>query len=110
MLFKNEYRVESYVTMCLSRRQRSLMAQFRAGVLPLRIETGRFTRESIESRVCIFCNQNAVENETHFLLHCNLYNDLRELYLNSDIENWLLLSDGEKLFSYVEQCMLNFIY
>ena len=37
------------------------------------------------------------ENETHFLLHCNLYNDLRELYLNSDIENWLLLSDDEKL-------------
>ena len=97
ILFKNDYRAEPYVTMFLPRRQRSLLAQFRAGVLPLRIETGRFRREPVDNRICIFCNQNAIENEVHFLLHCSLYNDLRELFLKSDMDNWQLLPDVEKL-------------
>ena len=32
----------------------------------------------VEFRLCIFCNDNVCESEVHFLLHCNLYNDLRE--------------------------------
>ena len=31
----------------------------------------------IWSSVCQVCDQNAAENEIHFLLHCTLYDDLR---------------------------------
>ena len=40
--FKNTYVIEGYVNSCLPRFQRSLLSQFRAGILPLKIETGRF--------------------------------------------------------------------
>ena len=46
--FKGEYKTEKYVLLNLSRSERSLMAQFRSGVLPLRIETGRFRHEPVE--------------------------------------------------------------
>lgn len=46
------------------------------------IETGRWHRpHSIprEDRLCITCNK--LEDEYHFLVECNLYNDLRKRYL-----------------------------
>ena len=46
-------------------------------MLPLKIETGRFLGLNVEDRLCQVCDQNAVENEIHFLLHCTLYDDLR---------------------------------
>ena len=45
--------------MCnLSKSKRSLLAQLRLGVLPLAIETGRYTGKSIELRVCVVCDSN----------------------------------------------------
>ncbi len=40
--FKEQIETEQYITFCVSHRKRSLLAQFRMGVLPLAIETGRF--------------------------------------------------------------------
>ena len=40
---------------------------FRFGILPLRIETGRFVNEALDNRLCRLCNSNAVEDEIHFL-------------------------------------------
>ena len=37
--------------------------QFRSGILPLRIETGRWKNESIEGRVCLVCEENIVKDE-----------------------------------------------
>jgi len=51
--------------------------EFRLGILPLRIETGRFTREKIEDRICPICTEN-VEDEYHFMFHCALYKDCRK--------------------------------
>ena len=39
--FKETLKTEEYVKVCLSRMQRSLLAQFRSGILPLYVETGR---------------------------------------------------------------------
>ena len=41
ILFKNVYRPEPYIKMKISRRRRSLISQFRFGILPLEVETGR---------------------------------------------------------------------
>jgi hypothetical protein len=40
------------------------------GILPLAIETGRFTSQitPIENRICKFCNQNQIEDEKHFFV------------------------------------------
>ena len=40
--FKKHYMTETYVKSHLSRQQGSLLAQCRTGILPLRLETGRF--------------------------------------------------------------------
>ena len=68
---------EEYVKINLKRRERSVLAQFRLGILPIRIETGRFIGEKVEDRLCRMCNQNQIENEIHFLFHYPLYNDIR---------------------------------
>ncbi len=76
-IFKTEFELENYVKLNLNRKNRSLLAQFRLGVLPLRIETGRFVNLKREQRICTLCETGAIEDEMHFLLHCNLYDDLR---------------------------------
>ena len=51
-LFKNYYTTENYVIEVLNRQHRSTLAKFRCGVAPLRIETGRYERLTLEQRVC----------------------------------------------------------
>ena len=53
--FKNKYTLENYVlSPTLSKQERSAFAQFRFGILPIRVETGRFRNEHLNERVCIF--------------------------------------------------------
>ena len=75
--FKNTFKCEDYVMMDLKKHERSIFAQFRCGILPLRIETGRYVGESPDQRLCVFCDQHAVEDEKHMLIHCDLYNHIR---------------------------------
>ena len=85
--------------MNLTRSERSVMAQFRCGVLPLRIETGRFVGEQVGDRLCRFCDLNLVEDEKHFLLVCPSYVHLRDsnlgITINSD--EFRQLTDDKKL-------------
>ena len=75
---------ETYVKSYLSRQQRSLLAQFRPGILPLRLETGRFhnardhmtgkiRRLAVHERTCLICYSDSVEDEFHFVFNCNKY-------------------------------------
>ena len=45
----------------------------------------------MEDRLCQVCDQNAVENEIHFLLHCTLYDDLRRA---------MIVKSGRKEFGF----------
>ncbi len=83
--FKDNYDTEDYVKYCLSRRQRSLLAQFRAGILPLHIETGRFKGKDITERICFVCNSDEVEDEFHFLSKCTKYINVRNVMYNNVI-------------------------
>ncbi len=45
------------------------------------------------------CNDNVIEDETHFIFYCNQYNDLREyLYekIHPKYQHFKILSDSEK--------------
>ena len=62
------------------------MAQLRLGILPLKVETGRFERISLQDRLCEFCSENAIEDEEHFLFRCDLYHDLRQKFIGKIID------------------------
>ena len=86
---KCSFGTEEYVKMNLTRPQRSILAQIRLGILPLFIETGRYTGVKIENRICSLCNQNKVENELHFLLTCTYYKNERSAFFrNLDRSNF----------------------
>jgi len=90
--FKDNVEVENYVKYCNNRQKRSLMAQIRCGILPLKIETGRFTKLAVEERVCTMCNLGKVEDEVHFVVECPFYLAERNSLFNtvnitSDIGN-----------------------
>ena len=48
----------------------------RTGSLPLEVETGRYRNIPLEERICKLC-QAAPEDEMHFIIDCQFYNDLR---------------------------------
>ena len=65
------------MTQILSKRHRSVLAQFRCGILPFKIEIGRFDIILVELRLCEMCDLNSIEDETHFFLYCSLYFSFR---------------------------------
>ena len=64
--------------MFLPRLERSLLAQLRLGILPLKIETGRFVNLPLVNRTCTLCDMIVLEDEVHFVKRCPLY----EIYRN----------------------------
>ena len=80
--FKGNFGVEKYCKFYLTRFQRSLLAKLRLGILPLRLETGRFVGEDVTQRICKICNTQ-VEDEEHFLFKCNYYTEERNSFLLS---------------------------
>ena len=56
-----------------------LVGRLLCGILPLEIETGRYTRVKRDLRFCKICGKDKVVDETHFLLDCSkLYKIRRE--------------------------------
>ena len=78
-LFKDNVSTEGYVKYSVHRKKRPLMAQFRLGVLPLKIESGRYQNMPEEQSTCDTC-RNTVENETHFIFDCPQYSATIETY------------------------------
>ena len=57
---------------------RSVMANFRCGVAPLKLETGRYLNQTVEERLCPIC-QTDIENEEHVIMKCATYESLRQV-------------------------------
>ena len=57
--------MEKYPVLNLSKLERSHLAQLIFGVLPIGIETGRFTGPNISERVCQMYNKGSIEGENH---------------------------------------------
>lgn len=77
--YKHVLEFSSYVKLVRNRQHRRVLSNFRSGCLPLAVETGRYTKPKIplNERTCIYCTDNCVEDEKHFLLGCDFYADLR---------------------------------
>ena len=50
-----------YVKSLFSKAKRSILCQLRCGVIPLAIETGRYTNTPVDQRLCRLCNLNQME-------------------------------------------------
>ena len=100
---KYAFEVEPYVHIVLSNYYRSALARFRAGVAPIRMDTGRFEHSytSEDQRICLLC-QTELESEKQVILSYPAYEDLRrELFIkvfsiNSDF--YEMSSDAKLCF------------
>ncbi len=50
------------------------LAHFRSGILSLQIKVAIWANKNVEERLCLVCNESLVEDEQHFIFHCNYYN------------------------------------
>jgi hypothetical protein len=58
---------------------RRLFTMLRGGTNRLRVETGRWEQETLNKRICEIClSRDQVEDESHFLLDCVVYKEIRE--------------------------------
>ena len=110
-ILKTIFKTENYVSAYMLRSHRSLLAQLRSGVLPLRLETARFQnirdenkshfrKLIVEERVCTFCNLNCIEDEIHFVLLCPKYAQIRSPLLDlllKKYDHFVDLSNIDKL-------------
>ena len=82
-IFKSTFETEPFVYRIHDRRKRSLLSQFRCGILPLKVETGRYLQIPPEDRICEFCDGNCIEDEMHLFFDCDFYSDLRFEFLEN---------------------------
>ena len=80
----------------ITRYQKSLLAQLKFGILPLKIETERFQGTPLENRLCKLCETNTIEDEIHFMFHCPALDDTRSSVI-SNFELDGIADDFEKL-------------
>ena len=57
---------------------KNALSKLRLSSFKLTIVTGKWFKTKKEERICKFCDLNEVEDETHFLLQCRNYKDLRK--------------------------------
>ena len=111
--FKSELHVEDYLYYVTNRRSRSLLGQFRMGILPLYVETGRFNNTPLERRVCTCCSLNEIEDEYHFLMICPKYDNLRHnLFSKITDINLNVLSERDKfakILKFYQKYLANYI-
>ncbi len=94
--FKNDMDVASHLCCNMPKYERSLISQLRLGILPLRIETGRYSNLEVKDRTCLICDTNNVEDEEHFLFNCEFYSNERSTFETGLNCNFADLSTTEK--------------
>ena len=98
-IFKQNLSTERYINLNMLKNECSMLAQLRCGILPLRIETGRYTGEQLDNRMCVFCTDSDIESETRFVVSCSRYQELRVQVFGQILstDSFLCLSPDQKL-------------
>lgn len=73
-------------------RKRGLFSQARCNVISSNLLDGRFTGLPKEERHCI-CSTDSIESIEHTVLHCPVYNDLRNLFLKQYFSDFKIYSN-----------------
>ena len=83
---KSLYGKEKYLQILTLKKSIQIMAKFRISNHELEIEQGRHEGILLAKRCCLVCEQHGrtvLEDEYHLLLHCSLYDDIRNRYLQT---------------------------
>ena len=101
--FKTDMSTAPHLNCNLPKFQRSLISQLRLGILPINIETGRYTGIAEQDRLCQMCNQGRVENEAHFVFECDFYTPFRrelEVSIGVGLDNMINRDRFCKIFKH----------
>ena len=78
---KKHYQFEDYLNVITNPAHRISVTRLRLGAHALRIQTGKYENKGasipVEERTCLICNRNRIEDEQHFLMYCQEYDDIR---------------------------------
>ncbi len=66
----------------MNRKYRSVLAKLRCGILPLKIEMGRWKNIDEGNKLCQLCHTE-VEDEYHFMFRCNQYFLKRNIFVDT---------------------------
>ncbi len=91
--YKKAFIVEPYVLSFMNRKKRSYLAQYRSGILPLEVETGRWINKPVEERTCKICKDGSVEDENHVTFYCTAYVKLRQAFYEDISKNIYNIKD-----------------
>ena len=80
-LYKETFMFEPYLDVLNIRKFRSVYVNFRTSCHDLEIERARYRNVPRAERLCRMCNSGIIEDEYHFLMCCDFYNELRILYI-----------------------------
>ena len=80
---KPSFGEENYLNIVVSKHLRRYITCIRISSHDLRIHSARYGRERIQrdERVCLLCECLDIEDEFHFILKCDKYDDLRQKYV-----------------------------
>ena len=81
-------------------KHRRALTKLRISSHSLEVERGRYDKTEAKDRICKYCQvfgQNRVEDETHFVVNCPQYKELREKFLPADTIQNIHLNPEEKL-------------
>jgi hypothetical protein len=75
--FKKDYNLEDYLQIIKNPKQRRIFSKFRISNHKLEIEYARYHNVPRDERFCNKCKNNTVEDEFHFALQCDKYEDVQ---------------------------------
>ena len=114
ILFKTNFKLENYLVVLKDYKLKKCMSKFRLSSHDLEIDKGRYFGVPLEQRLCKFCNRKCVEDENHFLMECNYYNEIQESFfkvlrtkcmlVDPTFENILSSNDHNVIF-HVAKCI-----
>ena len=86
LTLNREYKVAESLTTMTDRKLRKTLTMYRLSGHSRATETGRRSQNRLprETRLCSLCHKGEVETESHLLLYCDKYKDLRKVFFEKN--------------------------
>ena len=91
----------------MNRKYRSVLCQLRIGILPIEIEVGRWKFLDPDQRLCKCCEMQAIEDESHFIFECPMFNTERNTFVDKlrcehfyqldNVNRWKIVMSNENV-------------
>ena len=89
--YKYTFGAEKYLSQQIPFKFRKVLIKFRAGLLNLNINEGRWKNIVLPERICPLCNSD-IENEFHFLYICPFDTHIRKKYFPTNMQTCVCMT------------------